>query len=98
MGYADGLPRVATGAPVTINGKTYPVRGTIAMDQCVIDLGPDINPNEFLGAEAIIFGEGGESVTTWAHAANTINYEVVTRISPRVPRFYVEGTWGEAGE
>ncbi|MGP9816797.1 alanine racemase [Arthrobacter sp. MYb229] len=98
MGYADGLPRVATGAPVTIHGKTYPVRGTIAMDQCVIDLGLDIDPEQFLGAEAIIFGEGGESATTWAHAANTINYEMVTRISPRVPRYYVEGTWGQAGD
>lgn len=98
MGYADGLPRVATGGPVTVNGKTYPVRGRIAMDQCVIDLGPDVNPEDFLGKEAIIFGEGGQSVTTWAHAAGTINYEVVTRISPRVPRFYVEGSWGEAGE
>ncbi len=98
MGYADGLPRVATGGPVTVNGKTYPVRGRIAMDQCVIDLGPDVNPEDFIGKEAIIFGEGGQSVNTWAHAAGTINYEVVTRISPRVPRFYVEGSWGEAGE
>ena len=98
MGYADGLPRIATGAPVTIKGRSYPVRGRIAMDQCVIDLGSEIDPEEFLGAEAIIFGKGGQSVNTWAHAANTINYEVVTRVSPRVPRFYVEGSWGEAGE
>ncbi|MGP5678954.1 alanine racemase, partial [Glutamicibacter arilaitensis] len=98
MGYADGLPRIATGAPVTVNGRTYPVRGRIAMDQCVIDLGADINPEDFLGAEAIIFGDGGQSVNTWAYAANTINYEVVTRISPRVPRYYIEGSWGEAGE
>ncbi len=98
LGYADGLPRIATGAPVTVNGKSYPVRGRIAMDQCVIDLGADIDPADFLGAEAIIFGEGGQSVNTWAYAANTINYEVVTRISPRVPRYYVQGSWGEAGE
>ncbi|WP_313812781.1 alanine racemase [Glutamicibacter sp.] len=98
MGYADGLPRIATGAPVTVNGKSYPVRGRIAMDQCVIDLGPNVEPQDFIGREAIIFGDGGQSVNTWAHAANTINYEVVTRISPRVPRFYVEGSWGEAGE
>ena len=35
---------------------------------------------------------------TRAYAANTINYEVVTRISPRVPRYYIQGSWGEAGE
>lgn len=98
LGYADGLPRIATGAPVTINGKSYPVRGRIAMDQCVIDLGPDVDPADFLGVEAVIFGEGGQSVNTWAYAANTINYEVVTRISSRVPRYYIQGSWGEAGE
>ena len=96
LGYADGLPRIATGAPVSIHGKTYPVRGRIAMDQCVVDLGPDIDPEEYLGATAVIFGENGPSVTEWANAAGTINYEVVTRISPRVPRFYLEGSWGES--
>ncbi|WP_396275195.1 alanine racemase [Glutamicibacter sp. PS] len=94
VGYGDGLPRVATGAPVSINGRSYPVRGTIAMDQCVVDLGPDADPQKLLGAEAVIFGSGGQPVTTWAEAAGTINYEMITRISPRVPRHYVEGSWG----
>ncbi|WP_411730631.1 alanine racemase [Paeniglutamicibacter sp.] len=98
MGYADGVPRAASNAPVSINGKTYLVRGTIAMDQFVVDLGPDIDVAEFLGSEVILFGEGGPSVTDWADAAGTINYEIVTRISPRVPRRLVEGTWGESGE
>ena len=40
LGYADGIPRVATGGPVRVNGATYPVVGRIAMDQMVIDLGP----------------------------------------------------------
>lgn len=96
LGYADGLPRIATGAPVSIHGKDYPVRGRIAMDQCVVDLGADIDPEKFLGATAVIFGEEGPSVTEWANAAGTINYEVVTRISPRVPRTYLEGSWGES--
>ncbi|MFL4473901.1 alanine racemase [Paeniglutamicibacter sp. MACA_103] len=98
MGYADGVPRAALNAPVSINGKTYLVRGTIAMDQFVVDLGPDVDVAEILGSEVILFGEGGPSVTEWADAAGTINYEIVTRISPRVPRRLVEGTWGESGE
>lgn len=98
MGYADGIPRVANNASVSINGKIYRVKGTIAMDQFVVDLGPDIDVAEFMGAEVILFGEGGPQVTEWADAAGTINYEVVTRISPRVPRQLVEGTWGESGE
>ena len=32
----------------------------------------------------------------WADAAQTINYEIVTRISPRVERLYVGGSWVEA--
>ncbi|MCV9996575.1 alanine racemase [Paeniglutamicibacter sp. ZC-3] len=98
MGYADGIPRSASNAPVSINGRTYLVRGTIAMDQFVVDLGPNIDVAEILGSEVILFGEGGPSATDWADAAGTINYEIVTRISPRVPRRLVEGTWGESGE
>ena len=40
LGYADGVPRVATGGPVRVEGVNYPVVGRIAMDQMVIDLGP----------------------------------------------------------
>ncbi|MCU1572826.1 MAG: alanine racemase [Micrococcaceae bacterium] len=94
VGYADGIPRVATGGPVRINGTTYPVVGRIAMDQMVVDLGPrrsDEGGSSLLGAEAEIFGDGtggGPLADDWAAAAGSINYEVVTRISPRVPRLY----------
>ena len=40
LGYADGVPRIATGGPVRVAGVNYPVVGRIAMDQMVIDLGP----------------------------------------------------------
>jgi len=94
MGYADGVPRIATGGPVRVNGITYPVVGRIAMDQMVIDLGrPDLVSTGagMIGAEAVLFGPGDDgeaSADEWAAAAGTINYEVVTRISPRVPRVY----------
>ena len=96
LGYADGIPRIATGGPVQINGITYPVVGRIAMDQMVVDLGPDaaaVHGGSALGADAVIFGTGdhdGPVVEQWAKAAGTINYEIVTRISPRVPRVYVD--------
>lgn len=100
LGYADGIPRIATGGPVRVNGKTYPVVGRIAMDQMVIDMGPGAReafaqaaiPGSALGASAVLFGngaDGGPLVEEWAEAAGTINYEVVTRISQRVPRSYV---------
>ncbi|WP_457950831.1 alanine racemase [Pseudarthrobacter sp. alpha12b] len=92
LGYADGVPRVATGGPVRVAGKTYPVVGRIAMDQMVIDLGPEASGAGLQGAEAELFGDGadgGPTVDDWARAAGTINYEVVTRISPRVPRRFI---------
>ncbi len=94
LGYADGIPRIATGGPVRVNGVTYPVVGRIAMDQMVIDLGEAAlvaSGASVIGVEAVLFGPGDDgeaSVDEWAAAAGTINYEVVTRISPRVPRVY----------
>jgi hypothetical protein len=44
------------------------------------------------GAEVIVFGPGDQGEPTaddWAAACGTINYEIVTRIGPRVPRRYV---------
>ncbi|MDJ0318751.1 alanine racemase [Arthrobacter antibioticus] len=102
LGYADGVPRIATGGPVRVNGITYPVVGRIAMDQMVIDLGSTAREGfggaaidgSALGATAVLFGngnDGGPLVEQWAAAAGTINYEIVTRVSQRVPRTYVGG-------
>ncbi|MDY3049475.1 MAG: alanine racemase [Rothia sp. (in: high G+C Gram-positive bacteria)] len=107
MGYADGVPRLATGGPVRLYpagrpAQTYPVVGRIAMDQMVIDLGePGLaDPSAgYLGAPAVLFGAGqNPPVTDWAEAAGTINYEVVTRISPRVSRISIGGSWQENQE
>ena len=108
LGYADGIPRIASGGPVRVNGITYPVVGRIAMDQMVIDLGPHGRdgfaqaavPGSALGATAELFGnghDGGPLVEQWAAAAGTINYEIVTRISQRVPRSYVGGVAAGVG-
>lgn len=96
LGYADGIPRIATGGPVSINGRIYPVVGRIAMDQMVVDLdvrGIAGTGQDVLGVEAVLFGgaEQDPSVDEWAAASGSINYELVTRISARVPRFYLHG-------
>lgn len=87
IGYADGVPRAASGAgPVSIGGRSFPVAGRIAMDQFVVDAGDE--PVQ-VGDEAVLFGDPATGVpcaTDWADAASTINYEIVTRIGPRVPR------------
>ncbi|MFJ7076094.1 alanine racemase [Streptomyces sp. NPDC098781] len=89
LGYADGIPRHASGAgPVLVGGKWRTVAGRIAMDQFVVDLGGD-QPDP--GAEAVLFGPGDRGEPTaedWAQAAGTIAYEIVTRIGTRVPRVY----------
>jgi len=87
VGYADGVPRQASGAgPVVIGGRRFTVAGRIAMDQFVVDVG---DAPVAVGDEAVLFGDptlGVPSATEWADAAGTINYEIVTRIGPRVAR------------
>jgi alanine racemase len=91
LGYADGVPRSASGrGPVLVGDRWRRARGRIAMDQFVVDLdGETVEP----GAEAILFGSGERGEPTaedWAQAADTIAYEIVTRIGQRVPRVHVD--------
>ncbi len=89
IGYADGLlRRFSPGLCVTINGKNYPVRGRICMDQCMVELGK--NHNVKLWDKVLIFGpkESGALNTAddLAKIGNTISYEVLTSISKRIER------------
>ncbi|HEY1531639.1 MAG TPA: alanine racemase [Galbitalea sp.] len=90
LGYADGIPRSASSAaPVSINGRTYRISGRVAMDQFVVDVGDD---EVRVGDRAILFGDpatGVPSADDWAAAADTINYEIVTRVGPRVARVFI---------
>ena len=90
VGYAEGLPRDASGkASVSIHGKTYPISSRIAMDQFVIDVGDD---DVTAGDLVTIFGDpaaGVPSADDLAEAANTINYEIVTRMGGRFKRTYL---------
>lgn len=91
LGYADGVPRHAgnTG-PVLVGDHVRRLSGRVCMDQFVVDLGPS-DPAQ-PGDEVWLFGDGsrGEpSAEDWAKAAGTISYEIVTRVSPRLPTAYV---------
>jgi alanine racemase len=90
LGYADGIPRNTNNlAGVFVDKKRAPIIGRVSMDQFVVDLG--VTSTAKTGDEVIVFGDGssGEyTVDEWAKAANTINYEIITRIGPRVPRIY----------
>ncbi|MFI5759871.1 alanine racemase [Streptomyces sp. NPDC051563] len=91
-GYADGVPRQASGAgPVLVGGRIRTVAGRVAMDQFVVDLE---GGHARVGDEAVLFGDaerGEPTAEDWARAAHTIAYEIVTRIGVRVPRVYLNG-------
>ena len=91
VGYADGLPRAlgAHGGDVLIRGKRHPLAGTVTMDQIMVDVGDD--PVE-VGDEVVLLGsQGNEQVTAdqWAEHLDTISYEIVCQIGPRLPRRYL---------
>jgi alanine racemase len=93
LGYADGVPRQASGrASVAIGGSRHPVVGRIAMDQFLVDVG---DADVAVGDEVVLFGDpetGAPSADDWGDAADTIAYEIVTRIGPRVPRTHLDGS------
>jgi alanine racemase len=94
LGYAEGIPRHASNTgPVQINGERFTIAGRVCMDQFVVDVG---DADVHAGDEVILFGPGTDGEPTaedWAVAADTISYEIVTRIGGRARRRYV-GTPG----
>lgn len=90
VGYADGVPRRLgeVGGEVLIAGKRFPIAGTITMDQLLVDVG-DVDVS--IGDEVVFLGKQGDQEITaseWAGRLNTIAYEIVCGIGPRVPREY----------
>lgn len=89
IGYADGFSRnLGYGiGKVWINGRLYPVIGTVCMDMTMIDVtgAEDIK----VGDEVEIFGANLpiQQVAQWS---KTIAYEILTGISQRVKRVYLE--------
>jgi alanine racemase len=91
VGYADGLDRrLGNRFSLLVRGQRAPVVGRISMDQTVLDITeiPGVAP----GDEVVILGhQGADAITAFDHAAaaQTIPWEVFTRIGPRVRRVQV---------
>lgn len=92
IGYGDGLPRaLGNRGWALVRGRRVPIRGRVSMDSVVLDVS---------GVEAVEAGEIATFVGTdrderitleqVAELADTINYEILTRMGPRLPRVYVE--------
>jgi alanine racemase len=89
IGYADGYPRsLGNGAgKVMIRNKFFPVIGSVCMDMTMIDITemPGITTSD----EVIVFGRG-LTLNQLAEWAGTIPYDIMTGISQRVKRVYIE--------
>ncbi len=85
-GYGDGYSRLLTNKTnVIIDGEKYPVRGTICMDQIMVETGEDAVR---IGEEVTLLSTHDYSLDAWhlAKTIGTIPYEVLTNITARVPR------------
>jgi len=85
-GYADGyFRRMSNQAQVLVNGKKYPQVGRICMDQFMVNVGQD---EAAIGDEVVLLGNG-ISAHDLAEWAGTNEYEVLTNLSARVPRSFL---------
>ena len=90
IGYADGVRRLlSNNGDVLVEGRRYPLVGTVSMDNVTIDLGAPTSAA--VGMRATIIGADGaerQSAEELARRVDTISYEIVSGISARVPRSY----------
>lgn len=93
VGYYEGYPRLAAshGSYVLVHGKRCNMIGRISMNMSIIDLGNA--PKSAVGDTVTLIGRDGseeinaDQVAAWSE---TINYELVTRLNPQIPRLTVD--------
>lgn len=90
LGYADGIPRLLSNrGAFLVQGKRCPIVGRVCMNMTMIDLAAV--PQAMPGDEVVLLGRQGEaevSADEWGAWAETINYEIVTRLPAELPRTY----------
>ena len=88
IGYADGLKRcLSNKGEVVVNGKKAKIIGNVCMDSCMIDIS-DIEDAK-VGTDVYIWDNENKTLEDIADLCNTINYEVLSNISDRVPRKFI---------
>jgi alanine racemase len=92
IGYADGLNRrLSSRGQMLVHGQRAPIIGRVCMDLTMLDVGHIDNIQ--MGDEVVVFGQQGSDAITIdeiASSLNTINYEIVSTITARVPRIYLK--------
>lgn len=91
VGYGDGYHRACSNrGQMLVRGKRVNIVGRVCMDQTMVDV-TDV-PNVCVGDEVVLLGAQGderidaEELARWA---DTISYEVLLAVTPRVPRVYL---------
>ena len=88
IGYGDGIRRSLTNKGfVLINGVKAPIVGTICMDSFMVDI-TGIN-DVSVGDEVIIFDNQNITLDEIADMCETINYEILCNLNPRIPRLFI---------
>ena len=87
VGYADGYPRNAkNGTPTLVNNKICPLVGKVSMDMITIDVTDVREVN--IGDDVVLWGHD-LPVNKVAKYCDSIGWELLSRITSRVPRFYI---------
>jgi alanine racemase len=94
IGYGDGVARSLAigGGEVLIRGQRAPIIGRISMDMTTVDLSGI--PDARSGDVATLMGTDGDETITVdevAQRTGTISYEILTRLTGRLPRVYLDG-------
>lgn len=90
IGYADGFSRsFSSNGSMLVHGKRVPIVGRVCMDLTMLDVGGIADVA--LEDEVVVFGSQKDNfigADELAVNAGTINYEIVSAITSRVPRYY----------
>jgi alanine racemase len=94
VGYGDGYSRgLSNRGEMLVNGQRAPIVGRVCMDLTMIDVGHIASVA--IGDEVVLIGRQGEatiSAEAVAAAVDTINYEVTTSLTSRVPRVFLDAS------
>lgn len=94
IGYADGFRRsLSNNGQVVIRGQKVPIIGKVCMDNFMADV-TDLEKVE-VGDEVWIWDNEQITLDEIAHKNNTINYEILSTISNRVPRKFISKAKGD---
>lgn len=90
IGYADGIHRLLSNrAHVVVKNKKVPLIGRVCMDFLMLDV-TEVSTADLKKTEVVFFDHQVQGADVLAKAAETISYEILTSVSSRVPRRYID--------